>query len=101
MARNMQLDFKIECFKAAPWDDNNFRVVYLADHGFIFSRVFRFLKIVFIHIFMNPPETQTNFLYTLTPAKGGLNVPTALGNMLMPSAQRCGGTPLINPFQTN
>ena len=37
---------------------------------------------------MNPLKTQTNFLYTLTLAKGQLNVPTALGHMLMPSTQR-------------
>ena len=35
-------------FKAAPWDDSNFRfyfcyeVVYPPDHDFIFLRVFRF-----------------------------------------------------------
>ena len=37
---------------------------------------------------MNPLKTQTNFLYTLTLAKGRLNVPTALGHTLMPSVQR-------------
>ena len=37
---------------------------------------------------MNPLKTQTNFLYTQTLAKGWLNVPTALGHMLMPSAKR-------------
>ena len=37
---------------------------------------------------MKPLKTQTNFLYTYTHAEGRLNVPTALGNMLMPSAQR-------------
>ena len=37
---------------------------------------------------MNPLKTQTNFLNTFTPAKGRLNVPTALGHMLMLSAQR-------------
>ena len=69
------------------------------------SWFFRLKKIFFIHIFIKPMETQTNFLYTWTPAKGRLNVPTALGHMLMSSAQRwldngcCGGTPLINPFQ--
>ena len=31
---------------------------------------------------------DANFLYTLTLVKGRLNVPTALGHMLMPSAQR-------------
>ena len=52
-----------------------------------FLDFFRFLQIIFIHIFMNSTETQTNFLNTRTPAKGRLNVPTALGHMLMPSAQ--------------
>ena len=37
---------------------------------------------------MNPLKTQTNFLYTQTLAKVWLNVPTALGKMLMLSAQR-------------
>ena len=79
-------------------------VLHPTDHDFIFFRVFRFLQIFFIYIYMNPTVTQTNFLYTWTPAKGRLNVPTALGHMLMPSAQRwadircCRGTPLINPF---
>ena len=36
---------------------------------------------------MNTLKTQTNFLYTQTLAKGRLNVPTALGHMLMPSTQ--------------
>ena len=54
-----------------------------ADHDFIFFRVFRFLKICFIHIFVNPTVTQTNFLYTKTLAKGRSNVPTALGHMVM------------------
>ena len=36
---------------------------------------------------MNSEVTQTIFLYTSTPAKGRLNVPTALGHMLMPSAR--------------
>ena len=33
---------------------------------------------------MKPLKTQTNFLYSLTLAEGQLNVPTALGHMLMP-----------------
>ena len=37
---------------------------------------------------MKPIKTQTNFVYTLKLAKGRLNVPTELGHMLMPSAQR-------------
>ena len=37
---------------------------------------------------MNPPETQTNFLYISRLAKGRLNVLTALGHMVMLSAQR-------------
>ena len=37
---------------------------------------------------MKPLKTQTNFLYTYTHAEGRLNVPTALGHMLMLSAQR-------------
>ena len=37
---------------------------------------------------MNLLKTQTNILYTETLAKGWLNVPTALGHVLMPSAQR-------------
>ena len=36
---------------------------------------------------MSPLKIQTNFLNTLTLAKGRLNVPTALGHLLMPSAQ--------------
>ena len=36
---------------------------------------------------MKPLKTQTHFLYTWTLAKGRLNVPTALGHMLMLSAQ--------------
>ena len=37
---------------------------------------------------MKPLKTRKNFLYTLTHAEGRLNVLTALGHMLMPSAQR-------------
>ena len=37
---------------------------------------------------MNPAKTQANYVYTLPPAKGRLNVSTAFGHMLMPSAQR-------------
>ena len=57
-------------FKAAPWDDINFRlnfsneVVCSPDHDFIFFRVFRFKKIFFINISMNPLKTKTIFLYT-------------------------------------
>ena len=39
-------------------------VLHPTDHDFIFFRVLRFLKIVFIYIFMNPTVTKTNFLYT-------------------------------------
>ena len=31
---------------------------------------------------MNPLKTQTNFVYTLTLAKGRLNVPTALDHIV-------------------
>ena len=57
-------------FKAAPWDDINFRfyfrteVVYPTDHVFIFFRIFIFLQIFLINISMKPEETQTNYLYT-------------------------------------
>ena len=57
-------------FKAAPWDDINFRfsfpteVVYPTDHVFIFFRIFIFLQIFLINISMNPEVTQTNYLYT-------------------------------------
>ena len=57
-------------FEAAPWDDINSRfhfhneVVYPLDHDFILFRYFRFKKIFFINISMNPLNTQTNFLYT-------------------------------------
>ena len=37
---------------------------------------------------MKPLKTRTNFLYTQTHAEGRLTVPTAMGHMLMPSAQR-------------
>ena len=37
---------------------------------------------------MKPLKSQTNVLYTKTPAEGRLNVPTALGHMLMSSAKR-------------
>ena len=58
-------------FKAAPWNDINFRfllrneVVYPTDHDFIFIfyEIFRFFEIFFIYTFMNPAVTQTNFLY--------------------------------------
>ena len=39
-------------------------LVYPTDHDFIFYGIFRFKKIFFIHYFMNPTVTQTNFLYT-------------------------------------
>ena len=53
-------------FKAVSWDDINCRffcneVVYPTDRDFIFFWVFRFFKIFFINILMNPTETQTNF----------------------------------------
>ena len=54
--------------KAGPWDDIIFRyeyrneVLYPTDHD-LFSEFFIF-KNIFIHIFMNPMVTQTNFLYT-------------------------------------
>ena len=57
-------------FKAAPWEDLKFRflfcneVVYPTDHDFIFYGIFRFFQIFFIHTFMNPTVTQTNFAYT-------------------------------------
>ena len=57
-------------FKAAPWDDINFRfyfrteVVYPTDHVFIFFRIFIFLQIFLINISMKPEVTQTNYLYT-------------------------------------
>ena len=79
-------------FKAAPWDDINFRfkfrteVVYPTDHVFIFFRIFIFLQIFLINISMNPEVTQTNYLYRLP--EGRLNVLTVLGHMLMASAQR-------------
>ena len=88
------IEIQISTRLAAPWDNINFRfhfcneVVYPKDHDFIFFRIFRFLKIFFINISMKPLKTQTNFLYTWTLAKGRLNVPTALGHMVMPSAQR-------------
>ena len=54
-------------FKAAPWDDINFRfkfcieVVHPTDHDFIFFRVFRFLQIFFYsHVYesdCNPKKT--------------------------------------------
>ena len=78
--------------KAAPWDDINFRfyfrteVVYPTDHVLIFFRIFIFLQIFLINISMKPEETQTNYLYRLP--EGRLNVFTALGHMLMASAQR-------------
>ena len=78
----------------APSNDINFRfyfcneVVYPIDHDLILFRVFIFFLIFFINISMNLLKTQTNFLYTKTLAKGRLNIPTALGHMLMPSAQR-------------
>ena len=62
--------------------------VYPPNHDFIFFRFFKVLKISFINISMNPLKTQTNFLYTLTLAKGRSNVLTTLGHMLIPSAQR-------------
>ena len=37
---------------------------------------------------MKPLKTETNVSYTWTLAKGRLNVPTALGHMLLSSAQR-------------
>ena len=58
-----------QTIKAAPYDDINFcflfcsEVVYPTDHDFIFHGIFTFLKIFFIHYFMNPTVTQTN-LYT-------------------------------------
>ena len=58
------------CFKAAPWDDINFRfyfcteVVYPTDHVFIFFSIFILLQIFLINISMKPEETQTNYLYT-------------------------------------
>ena len=57
-------------FKAAPWNDINFRfyfrteVVYPTDHVFIFFRIFLFLQIFLINISMKPEVTQTNYLYT-------------------------------------
>ena len=60
--------------------------MYPPDNDFNFFRVFRFLQIFLINISMKPLKTQTNFLYT--HPEGRLNVPTALGHMLMPSAQR-------------
>ena len=57
-------------FKAAPWDDINFRfyfrteVVYPTDHVFIFFRIFIFLQIFLINISMKPEVAQTNYLYT-------------------------------------
>ena len=85
--------------KAAPWDDINFRFYYCNDHDFIYCRILSLKKYFSINIFMNPEKTQTNYLYTQMPANGRLHVPTSLGHMLMPSAQRwsdsrcCGGTP--------
>ena len=44
--------YKVLIFKAAPWDDINFRfyfrteVVYPTDHVFIFFRIFIFLQII-------------------------------------------------------
>ena len=55
---------------------------------------------------MNPLKTQANFLYTLTLAKRRLNAPTALGHMVMPSAQRwadnqcCRCIPLCPDYKT-
>ena len=46
--------------------------------NFILFRIFRFEKILFVNIFMNPAKT---------PAEGWLNVPTPLGHMLILSAQ--------------
>ena len=56
-------------FKAAPWDDINFRfqfrteVVCPTDHVFIFFRIFIFLQIFVINISMKPEVTQTNYVY--------------------------------------
>ena len=41
-----------------------FSFVSPPDHDFIFFRVFRFKKIFFINISMNPIKTQTNFMFT-------------------------------------
>ena len=38
--------------------------MYPTDHVFIFFRIFIFLQIFLINIFMEPEETQTNYLYT-------------------------------------
>ena len=57
-------------FKAAPWDDINFRfqsrteVVYPTDHFFIFFSIFIFLQIFLINISMKSEVTQTNYLFT-------------------------------------
>ena len=56
--------------KATPWDDINFgfcdEVVYPTDHDFIDFRIFRFKKIFFINIFMNPAKKTKLFVYLNT-----------------------------------
>ena len=79
-------------------------VVYLTDHDCIFSEFLDLNKYCFINIFMNLTKTQKNFVIPKHLLKDVLNVSTASGHMLMPSAQRransrcCGGSPLINAF---
>ena len=58
--------------------------MYPTDHVFIFFRIYIFLQISLINISMKPEVTQTNYIIP----EGRLNVFTALGHMLMASAQR-------------
>ena len=62
--------------------------MYPPDHDFIFFRVFRFLKIFFINISMKCLKPKQTFCIRKHLLKERLNVLTALGHMLMPSAQR-------------
>ena len=56
-------------FKAAPWDDINFRfesrteVVYLMDHVFIFFRIFMFLHIFNQHFYETRSNPNKLFVY--------------------------------------
>ena len=58
--------------------------MYHTDHVLFFFRIFIFLQIFLINISMKPEVTQTNYFIP----EGRLNVLTALGHMLMASAQR-------------
>ena len=58
-------------------------VVNPTDHDFIYFSIFRLFKVFFHQISYESSENLNNLFVYLNTAKGRLNIPTALGHVLI------------------